>query len=99
MIFNMRDPPLLAGVWINADEFVQAFSMPCINHHAPFLSVELVLVITDNPLSLSLLIVLNRLFPPIYAGGRARQVLRRASWSSIYLLTLVKRSGRAWDSR
>ena len=63
MVFNIWDPPLLASVQINADEFVWEFNMPCISHQPLFLSSGLIVVLTNNLLSLLLLTILNMLFP------------------------------------
>ena len=71
MIFNVWDPPLLAGIQINVDEFVQEFSTPNISYQALLMSSRIIVVLTNNLLSLSLLTGLNRLFP-LSARGAER---------------------------
>ena len=65
MIFNVGEPPLLISVRIDINELVRTLSMPCICHQALLLGLNLIIIITNNLLSFSLLIVISGQFPPI----------------------------------
>ena len=99
IVFNVWDPSLWVGIWIDANEFIREFNTPCISNQPIFLNSELIVVFISSLLPLPLLTLFNRLFSPIYMGGRLRQVLRRTIWSSTSPSSLVSSNGRACNIR
>ena len=98
IVFNVWDPSLWAGIWVDTDEFFRELSTLCIDHQPSFLSSRLIVVFISSPLPFPLLTLFSRLFSPICMGGRMRQVLRRTSLSFSSSSFLVSSSGRAHNN-
>ena len=78
VIFDVENPRLIIDKWIDTNKLLSLLLTPRVRHKT-FLLNGLIIVIIDNPLSLFLMLIISRLFPLVYTGSRAREVLRRTS--------------------
>ena len=63
VLFHIHNPPLVVINWVEADVPIPSLYAPHICHKIPLADLNDILIISlDNPLSLSLLLVISGLF-------------------------------------
>ena len=84
VVFNICDCALIISIQIDANKLVWTLSMPRVCHKTSLLSINLLVIGTNNPLSLSLLLVVSELFT-LFSNEEQNVTDLEMGWLTLYL--------------